>query len=193
MTEQRVPATVLRTVPYDQMVANLFKHMGSREASLLHAAIGISGEAVELSVADSIENIVEELGDMEFYIEAGYQVLGGRRSALADELVLEASDPAQRQVLGSVTIAMSAAAGRLLDLAKKGWVYNKPLDDNAERAVRYELMRLECMMEQLLDMVGVRRPDVLRTNQTKLGKRYPYGVYTIDPAAQVRADQIDDE
>ena len=39
MTEQRIPATVLRTVPYDQMVTNLFKHMGSREASLLHAAV----------------------------------------------------------------------------------------------------------------------------------------------------------
>lgn len=192
MTEQRIPATVLRTVPYDQMVTNLFKHMGSREASLLHAAIGISGETAELLVADSIENIVEELGDMEFYIEAGYQVLGGRRSALADELVLDASDPAQHQVLGTVTIAMSTTAGRLLDLAKKGWVYNKPLDDNAERAIRYELMRLECMMEQLLDMVGVRRPDVLRTNQTKLGKRYPQGVYT-DQAAQVRADKADGE
>ena len=57
MTEQRIPATVLRTVPYDQMVANLFKHMGSREASLLHAAIGISGETAELLVADSIENM----------------------------------------------------------------------------------------------------------------------------------------
>lgn len=190
MTEQRVPATVLRTVPYDQMVANLFKHMGSREASLLHAAIGISGETAELLVADSIENIVEELGDMEFYIEAGYQVLGGRRSALADELVLEASDPAQHQVLGTVTIAMSTTAGRLLDFAKKCWEYNKPLNDNAERTVRYELMRLECMMEQLLDMVGVRRPDVLRTNQTKLGKRCPQGVYT-DQAAQVRADKAD--
>lgn len=187
MTEQRIPATVLRTVPYDQMVANLFKLMGSREASLLHAAIGISGETAELLVADSIENIVEELGDMEFYIEAGYQVLGGRRSALAGELLL-AGDPAQHQVLGTVTIAMSSTAGRLLDLVKKGWVYNKPLDDNAERAIRYELMRLERMMEQLLDMVGVRRPDVLRTNQTKLGKRYPQGVYT-DQAAQVRADK----
>lgn len=192
MTEQRIPATVLRTVPYDQMVTNLFKPMGSREASLLHAAIGISGETAELLVADSIENIVEELGDMEFYIEAGYQMLGGRRSALADELVLEASDPAQHQVLGTVTIAMSTTAGRLLDLAKKGWVYNKPLDDNAERAIRYELMRLECMMEQLLDMVGVLRTTVLRTNQTKLGKRYPQGVYT-DHAAQVRADKADGE
>ena len=192
MTEQRIPAIVLRTVPYGQMVAALFKRMGSREASLLHAAIGISSETAELLVADSIENIVEELGDMEFYIEAGYQVLGGRRSALADELVLEAADPAHHQVLGTVTIAMSTTAGRLLDLAKKGWVYNKPLDDNAKRAVRYELMRLECMMEQLLDMVGVRRPDVLRTNQTKLGKRYPQGVYT-DQAAQVRADKADGE
>lgn len=186
--EQRIPATVLKTVPYDQMVRNLFKDMGSKEASFLHAAIGISGETAELLVANSIENIVEELGDMEFYVEAGYQVLGGRRSALADGLVLDSADPALHQVLGTVTIAMSTTAGRLLDLAKKGWVYSKPIDEDVERAMRYELMRLEVMMEQLLDMVGVRRPDVLRTNQQKLGKRYPGGVYT-DQAAQVRADK----
>lgn len=60
--EQRIPATVLKTVPYDQMVRNLFKDMGSKEASFLHAAIGISGETAELLVANSIENIVEELG-----------------------------------------------------------------------------------------------------------------------------------
>lgn len=125
---------------------------------------------------------------MEFYVEAGYQVLGGRRSALADGLVLDSADPALHQVLGTVTIAMSTTAGRLLDLAKKGWVYSKPIDEDVERAMRYELMRLEVMMEQLLDMVGVRRPDVLRTNQQKLGKRYPGGVYT-DQAAQVRADK----
>lgn len=192
MTEQRIHATVLRTVPYDQMVANLFKHMGSREASLLHAAIGISGECGELLVASSIENIVEELGDIEFYVEAGYQVLGGRRTPLADGLEVAGSDPAMHQVLGTVTIAMSSTSARLLDLAKKGWVYNKPLDENAERALRFELMRIELMMEQLREMVGVRRPDVLRTNQTKLGKRYPQGVYT-DQAAQVRADKADGE
>lgn len=186
--EQRIPATVLKTVPYDQMVRNLFKDMGSKEASFLHAAIGISGETAELLVANSIENIVEELGDMEFYVEAGYQALGGRRSALADGLVLDGADPALHQVLGTVTIAMSTTAGRLLDLAKKGWVYSKPIDEDVERAMRYELMRLEVMMEQLLDMIGVRRPDVLRTNQQKLGKRYPDGVYT-DRAAQVRADK----
>lgn len=192
MTEQRIPARVLRTVSYDQMVRNLFKPMGSKEASFLHAAIGISGECGELLVASSIENIVEELGDIEFYVEAGYQVLGGRRTPLADSLEVAGSDPCMHQVLGTVTIALSSTSARLLDLAKKGWVYNKPMDENVERALRYELMRIELMMEQLREMIGVRRPDVLGANQGKLGKRYPEGVYT-DQAAQTRADKPDGE
>lgn len=55
MTGQRISVTVLRTVPYDQMVANLFKRMGSREASLLHAAVGLSGETAELLAADKAD------------------------------------------------------------------------------------------------------------------------------------------
>lgn len=188
MSQQRIPARTLVAVPYDQMVRNLFKPMGSDAATRLHAAIGISGESSELLLASSIENIVEELGDLEFYIEAYYQSIGGRRTALGDELALLAGDPSGNQVLGTVTIAISASAGSLIDLTKKSWVYNKPFDDESERAVRYELIRLEVMMSQLRDMVGVRKVDVLRANQGKLGKRYPDGVYA-DRDAQVRADK----
>ncbi len=191
MTE-RIPARTLVLVRYDQMVRNLFKPMPTESATRLHAAVGIAGEAAELILANSIENIVEELGDIEFYVEAYFQSIGGRRSALADQMALEAGDPSGRQVLGTVTIAISATAGALLDLTKKGWVYEKPFDENTERAIRYELLRLEVMMSQLRDMVGVRQADVLGANQGKLGKRYPEGVYT-DKAAQVRADKPEGE
>lgn len=67
-------------VPYELFVARLIKNMGSHKDNLAHAAIGISGEAGEL--LDAIKkhwaynkpidraNVVEELGDLEFYMEA---------------------------------------------------------------------------------------------------------------------------
>ncbi|UYA98735.1 putative nucleotide pyrophosphohydrolase [Xanthomonas phage vB_Xar_IVIA-DoCa5] len=190
--DKRIPARTLVVVPYPQMIRNLFKPMGSDAATRVHAAVGIAGEAAELIIASSIENIVEELGDIEFYVEAYYQALGGRRTALADELSLQTGDPSGNQVLGTVTIAIAATAGALLDLTKKSWVYEKPFDANAERAVRYELLRLEVMMGQLREMIGVRQVDVLGANQGKLGKRYPDGVYT-DKAAQERIDKPEGE
>src|SRR3972149_1498460 len=67
------------TIRYDYFVQQLFKPM-TEPMMALHAAIGICGEAGEL--ADAIkkeyiygkkrdrENIVEELGDLRFYIQA---------------------------------------------------------------------------------------------------------------------------
>lgn len=69
------------------MVKDLFKSgteikktITEDQLSLLHAAVGISGEAGELldaikkhtmyNKAVDIENVIEELGDLEFYMEA---------------------------------------------------------------------------------------------------------------------------
>lgn len=72
-------------VRYDQMVLQLFKAEGAA-AMLNHAAMGVAGEAGEL--IDAIkkhtvygkpldrENIIEELGDLRFYIQAMQNVLG---------------------------------------------------------------------------------------------------------------------
>ena len=70
----------MTTDDYSDFVAALFKDMGSDIDNLAHAAMGISGEAGEL--LDAIkkhwaygkpldkENVIEELGDLEFYMQA---------------------------------------------------------------------------------------------------------------------------
>lgn len=179
---QQIPTKTLVLVPYGQMVRNLFKPMDTQAATVLHAAVGIAGEVAELLVANSIENLVEEMGDIEFYIEAAFQATGGRNFP---ELIVEGHDMSHHQVFGTVGTAMSVTAGRLLDVVKKAWVYNQDLNLDA---VRYELLRLELMLGCLRELLSVRRPDVLGANQTKLGKRYPDGVYT-DRDAQQRADK----
>lgn len=179
---QQIPTRTLVLVPYDQMVRNLFKPMDTQAATVLHAAVGIAGEVAELLVANSIENLVEEMGDIEFYIEAAFQATGGRNF---EEIVVEGHDMAHHQVFSTVGIAMSVSAGRLLDFVKKAWVYNQDLN---LRAVRYELLRLQLMLGAMRELLSVQLVDVLGANQAKLGKRYPEGVYT-DRDAQQRADK----
>jgi NTP pyrophosphatase (non-canonical NTP hydrolase) len=71
------------TVRYDEFVRRLFKVM-SPEMMKAHCAMGVSGEAGELCDAIKKEiiygqpadrkNIVEELGDLRFYIQATQQM-----------------------------------------------------------------------------------------------------------------------
>jgi len=73
---------------YKQMVTNLFSTSGmhNEHDDVMHAAIGISGEAGEILDAIkkawaygkpiNMDNVVEELGDLEFYMEALRQRLG---------------------------------------------------------------------------------------------------------------------
>jgi len=79
------PDRTTDTVRYDQMVLQLFK-ADTAPAMLTHAVLGIAGEAGEL--VDAIkkhtiygkpldrENVIEELGDLRFYIQAMQNVLG---------------------------------------------------------------------------------------------------------------------
>jgi len=86
---------------YEEMVANLAKdgaaivaEMSAGDAHCLHMAIGVSGEAGELidAVKKAViyrkpldrENVVEELGDLEFYMEGLRQGYGITREETLD-------------------------------------------------------------------------------------------------------------
>jgi NTP pyrophosphatase (non-canonical NTP hydrolase) len=74
---------------YPTFVSRLVKDMGSHRDNIMHGAIGISSEAGELLDATKknwaygkpldFENIMEELGDIEFYMEAFRQAVGVTR------------------------------------------------------------------------------------------------------------------
>lgn len=81
------------TIKHSKLVSDLFKtgeailpSLDNSKLSVLHAAIGISGESGELLDAVKkhvmynkpldVPNVVEELGDLYFYMEALEQVLG---------------------------------------------------------------------------------------------------------------------
>lgn len=73
-------------IRYDAFVALLFKQLHDQKLDLLHGAVGISGESGELLDAVKkhwiynkpldVTNVIEELGDLRFYIQAVMNVLG---------------------------------------------------------------------------------------------------------------------
>ncbi len=85
-------------IKFDEMVRALAKdgeaivmEMSGQDAHLMHMAIGVSGEAGELLDAIKkrviyrkdldMENVLEELGDIEFFLEGMRQGLGITREA----------------------------------------------------------------------------------------------------------------
>lgn len=92
------------TIRYDQFVRQLFK-AGTEQIMALHSAIGVAGEAGELADAIKKEyiygkprdlaNIIEELGDLEWYLQSVRNHYGLSRK---DILQANADKLAQRYV-----------------------------------------------------------------------------------------------
>jgi NTP pyrophosphatase (non-canonical NTP hydrolase) len=80
-----VDTTIEGSMSYSNLVSLLFKADNQKD-QLIHAALGVAGEAGEL--VDAIKkhtiygkpldraNVVEELGDLRFYIQAVQNILG---------------------------------------------------------------------------------------------------------------------
>lgn len=168
-------ATASGLVSYRQMVKNLFKTMGSQEATVMHAAIGLSGEVAELTAARDRDEVVEEVGDIEFYLEALRQHVGGTRG----QFVSQDTD------IGSLQLDLVRLSGTVLDMAKKSWVYGRKLDD---KVIHETIDRIDSVLAELRNILGCRKSEILEANQIKLGKRYPQGVYT-DGHANERLDK----
>lgn len=168
---------------YKDMVFRLFKTQGAVETDIMHAAIGISGEVAELLAATSRENAVEELGDIEFYLEALKQQLLNnfpyRRSAsnMGSDVV---SRPEQFII---------RVSGALLDLAKKSWVYKQEV--NAEK-MWVAVGDVERALRSVYLIADITSTEARQSNMEKLQKRYPLGEYS-DKAAQIRADKAPGE
>lgn len=80
---------------------------------------------------------------------------------------------------------MAGETGEILDITKKVWIYNKPLD--VEHLIE-ELGDQRFYYQATLNMLGLSDADIQAANTVKLRKRYPDGIYS-DAAAQARADK----
>lgn len=179
---------------YSELVSALKKPAADILASLdeikvdaKHMAIGIAGEALELldNIDDlSMENIVEETGDLMFYIVGLSQTLGV-------ELEWDISDEYERIYdagnISDFLIETAKAAGKVLDLVKKWVIYNNPLGVDELESIRLALNELIVCMSGLVDCCGMSMPFIERYNKAKLTERY--GRKYSDAAAIARADK----
>ena len=148
-------------------------------AHLLHMAVGVSGEAAELLKAlilNDKENAIEELGDVEFYLQGILNTLELPANRFDCDLIDEY--PAIRIVI---------YAGELLDAIKKGAVYNKEYDI---ALITNSILIINTAMHELYELMGIEREDVIKSNEKKLSKRYSSGSYS-NEQAQIRADKTE--
>ncbi len=158
------------------MVENLCKDgkeiiatLTPEKAHLWHMATGVGNELFELEQADlnaDRNNTLEELGDLEFFME-------GLRAATGVERDDVLTGNYWNQFID------------VTDVVKKHVVYNKELDVSALMA---GLNQIEHMMKTIRCDYKLSREETLQHCITKLNDRYSSGGYT-DKQAQDRADK----
>lgn len=173
------------------------------DCDMLHMAIGVSGEAAELLEcfqnanfhsldSEAMSNLVEELGDLEFYLEGFRQVAGIDRAVIL-QWAMENGDDAARMastsapVLAQLGSALNVWAGKFLDQVKRSAIYRK---DVLPSAILSPLAAIETIMRRIRLTTGVTREVVLEANHAKLSVRYK-GLFYSDKAAQERADKVE--
>lgn len=189
------------TIIHSDMVAGLMKPgdeiidtLTAKQADLWHGATGVAGETTEVLEAViqiyvdgeiDKENIVEELGDIEFYMESVRSNLGLTRDEVVsfqtEQHFMVAGEPLECASL------LAIAGGQLLDAVKKHVVYQKDID---LEKVKYALASLEVHVEVVRQALSVTREETLEANIAKLSVRYK-GLKYSDKAAQERADKKD--
>lgn len=164
--------------------ADITAYITPHEAHLLHMAVGLMGEVVELFASVSDENFIEECGDIEFYFVGYMQGLGLTHVSLPELDMMKYFQEVDRQDLECLLIE----AGNLLDQTKKYVIYKKPLDTAKLTDI---LMKIKALMATVYEGMETSRDVVLTANLWKLreGPNARYGKQYSDQAAQARVDK----
>lgn len=167
---------------YSEFVRSRVKQLPTRQERVHHATTGLVGEAIEAHQAVSLSHLKEELGDMEFYLAA--LKLEGPWNHLSP-WIPRVGYPNN---LPDLLLSLIVLTGDLLDMSKKGWIYNKPLEQM--RFGEY-IWSVEDLLVRIYDFLGTSQERIRAENEAKLRIRYPDG-YS-DAAAQSRADKKEGE
>lgn len=164
-------------------------------AHLLHMAVGIAGEAGELCQAiyghaniNSIdkENIIEEFGDLEFYIEGLRQGLQlARNQTVPLDINFPNTAASDITVVSDNAINLNIEASILLDFIKKSAFYVKPV--KIEKVIE-SLTTINLLMLIMRDRFELTYEQTIEHNIAKLGERYAGHNYSNEQAID-RADK----
>ena len=160
----------------------LLASWGPAEADLMHAALGLAGETLELVEALTIRdkvNFSEELGDMDFYLTMIIRYLD--EDTLRQALEMSVHTPIMHRPMSLIKTATL-----VVDLVKKWVVYEQhELKTEVTATVALLLVGMSAAAKwgEAKSMIMVRH-----NNTNKLLRRYPEGTYT-DADAKARADK----
>lgn len=155
------------------------------QSDIVHAAMGLLGECVELQGAKwDWKNRVEETGDLEFYTEHAMQVLA--KWEIEQTHGTEVGREEARNMERDPTFWITHWCGEFHNAAKKVAIHNKPVGG---LGFYNALVRIRICLFFLANQMGMTRDDMQGENRKKLELRYPTG-YS-DAAAQARADKAE--
>ena len=160
--------------------ADVLADLTPETAHLLHMAVGLSGEVSEFVdgvMEGDLVNCIEELGDIEFYLEGLYQALG--------IIPMGDNDVSRRVVRSDLLFDLVIKAGNILDLCKKISIYK---DQKYYSTLPVLLVSFNTDLKSLYQELGISRDEALHVVRKKLAKRYEKGKYS-NTAAKVRADK----
>ncbi len=169
------------------------------KAHLWHMSGELRGELLELQIAlenNDAENVLEEAGDMLFYIQGCFQFPGCSffmPSHNFEAQVIERLDHdegyldiVERYPHSTLLREVEAAT----TMAKRIVLYEKPSDDKTDFSPA--LWRAVAHLGNTLRQHGHTLADAFAHNREKLGERLPDGVYS-NKAMQDRADKKEGE
>lgn len=181
-------------IDFSEMVQGLFKsgekmkaELSARDLEAMHVIIGLSGEAAELLIphigdifAKERENILEELGDIEFYLEKLRSLYNLNKDQDGFSIPVSYKHGAKDACDRIIVIV-----GNITDIVKKEVIYRKKI--NTQNLIE-QLISLEMLLNVVRLTHSFTKEEVIQGNIDKLGKRYK-GLKYSDQAAQDRADK----
>lgn len=175
------------SITHDQMVRKLAKDgkdilasMTPEKLHVWHMASCLMGEAGEIMESNEHDNLIEELGDLEFYM-----------SGLRDGLNISFEDIAATvitsdEVLFTPVDGLMVATCNIFDACKKWIIYEKEID---RVVLMKHIRRYEFYMYVIREERELTRAEILQANMDKLAKRYGPDYSYSNAAAQNRADK----
>jgi hypothetical protein len=162
------------------------------DCNLVHMGGCLMGEAAELyeacnEISCTKNDIIEELGDFEFYMVACRAAIGIERGTA--DWVYGQLESKQVAAVGPHLIRLMVLGGNFWDIVKRVTVYRKPIEQARAEGI---LREMELCLHCLYSYYDLRMEDILQANWTKLADkdkgRYREGAYS-DEAAQARRDK----